>query len=73
MSVWLFRSLLQRTALSEPGIGRNLIENAYLPSWRYAVDNIMENYTSGDSWLHAVRKTERQYWSVVNRTAPTEK
>ena len=51
----------------------NLIENAYLPCWRYAVDKIMENYTSGDSWLHAVRKTERQYWSVVNRTAPTEK
>ena len=36
-------------------------------------DTGMENYTSGDSWLHAVRKTERQYWSVVNRTAPTEK
>ena len=51
----------------------NLIENAYLPCWRYAVDKIMENHTSGDSWLHAVRKTERQYWSVVNRTAPTEK
>ena len=51
----------------------NLIENAYLPCWRYAVDKIMENYTSGDSWLHAVRKTERQYWSEVNRTAPTEK
>ena len=51
----------------------NLIENAYLPCWRYAIDTIMENYTPGESWLHAVRKTEKQHWSVVNRTAPAEK
>ena len=71
MSVWLFRSSGQHFPNRESVV--NLIENAYLPCWRYAVDKIMENYTSGDSWLHAVRKTERQYWSVVNRTAPTEK
>ena len=51
----------------------NLIENAYLPCWRYAINRIMENYTPGESWLHAVRKTEKQHWSVENRTAPAEK
>ena len=51
----------------------NLIENAYLPCWRYAINRIMENYTPGESWLRAIRKTERQHWSVVNRTVPAEK
>lgn len=51
----------------------NLVEKALLPCWRYAIDRIMENYTPGESWLHAVRKTERQHWSVVNRTVPAEK
>ena len=48
----------------------NLIENAYLPCWRYAINRIMENYTPGESWLHAVRKTEKQHWSA---TGPKEK
>ena len=46
----------------------NLIENAFLPCWRYAVGRIMENYTPGDSWHHAVRKTERQYWPGMTST-----
>lgn len=48
----------------------NLIENAYLPCWRYAINRIMENYTPGESWLHAVRKTEKQHWSAAG---PKEK
>ena len=48
----------------------NLIENAYLPCWRYAIDRIMENYTPGESWLSAVRKTEKQHWSAAG---PEEK
>jgi len=51
----------------------NLIENAYLPCWRYAINRIMENYAPGETWLHAVRKTEKLHWSVENRTAPAEK
>ncbi len=50
-----------------------LVEKAFLPCWRYALDRIMENYTPGDSWLHAVRETEKQHWSAVDRTAPAEK
>ena len=46
----------------------NLIENAFLPCWRYAVGRIMENYTAGDSWHHAVRETERQYWPGMTST-----
>ena len=48
----------------------NLIENAYLPCWRYAINRIMENYTPGEPWLHAVRKTEKQHWSAAG---PKEK
>ena len=48
----------------------NLIENAYLPCWRYAINRIMENYTPGESWLRAVRETERQHWSAAG---PEEK
>ncbi len=51
----------------------NLIENAYLPCWRYAIGRIMENYTSGESWLHAVQKTEKHYWSSADRSASEEK
>ena len=39
-----------------------LIENEYVPCWKYAVGRIMENYSPGDSWLQAVRKTEREVW-----------
>ena len=48
----------------------NLIENAYLPCWRYAIGRIMENYTPGESWLRAVRETEKQHWSAAG---PEEK
>ncbi len=48
----------------------NLIENALLPCWRYAIDRIMENYIPGESWLCAVRKTEKQHWSAAG---PEEK
>ena len=51
----------------------NLVEKALLPCWHYAIGRIMENYTPGDSWYHAVRKTEKHHWSSTNRTAPTEK
>ena len=47
----------------------NLIENAYLPCWRYAIGRIMENYTPGEPWLHAVRKTERQHWPSGDQSA----
>jgi len=49
-----------------------LVEEALLPCWRYAVDRIMENYMPGDSWFHAVRKTEKQHWSSANRIAPAK-
>ena len=48
----------------------NLVEKALLPCWRYAIDRIMENYTPGESWLRAVRKTEKQHWSAAG---PEEK
>ena len=43
----------------------NLIEKALLPCWHYAIDRIMENYTPGDLWHHAVRKTEKKEWQRV--------
>ena len=45
----------------------NLVEKALLPCWRYAIGRIMENYTSGEPWLHAVRKTEKQHWSAIDQ------
>ena len=42
-----------------------LIEKALLPCWCYAIDRIMENYTPGDLWHHAVRKTEKKEWQRV--------
>ena len=45
----------------------NLVEKALLPCWRYAIDRIMENYTPGEPWLHAVRKTEKQHWPTKDQ------
>ena len=51
----------------------NLVEKALLPCWRYAIGRIMENYTPGEPWLHAVRKTEKQHWPSGDQSAPAVK
>jgi len=38
----------------------NLIENAYLPCWCFAIRRIMVNRHPGTSWLKAVQETEKQ-------------
>lgn len=51
----------------------NLIENAFLPCWRYAIGKIMENYSPGASWLQAVRKTEKDLRSSTSQAVSSKK